>query len=372
MAQPLSSLYTFQLSSTQSRIDNHMDPAMTEFDPYATQNGIDNGVSPKTPPTPSPYSAPHSGKVAGAVSSTWHPLSMFIIIIWFLLIVLLLILLERSVAISPTTLHLPWYYNSTGLPSDLLTVFAQGHVPITIMHLSRLVASGVQSSATAPRTWLEFFWTVDKRWSGPLGILAIIWGTARLRVRVSLTTVSFSVISLVALVTPLVLIHAYPIRTIDVQLSQTFNPNTLSAFNMGSIDAYTQAAQGGAGWATNLTVLDLFNTTTFTPVGAERGPGSNDFFFAGDVEGLDTVLPGIRIQGGCQAVNGQTGLGDYSTFLDFCQDHLSTINNAQNLTIAPAPNGPNLSILYCKLNLFRPYYLPFLHLIIPLVPKHTK
>lgn len=217
-----------------------------------------------------PYYPPRSRKATRNASLRYHPFSMLVMTVWNILTVALVVLLERSVALGPTTLQLPWYYSSTGLPSDLLTVFAQGHVPISIMHLCRLAASGIQSPRTAPRTWIEFFWTVDMSWSGPVGILVTIWSMTKLRVLVSPVLVAFSVISIVALVTPLVLDHAYPIQTIDVQLQRTFNPNTLSASKMGNIDAYAQLAQGGAGWATNLTVINLFNETTFTPVGDGR------------------------------------------------------------------------------------------------------
>lgn len=306
-----------------------------------------------------PYYPPQPRKATRNASLRYHPFSMLVMTVWIILTVALVVLLERSVALGPTTLHLPWYYSSTGLPSDLLTVFAQGHVPISIMHLCRLAASGIQSPRTAPRTWIEFFWTVDMSWSGPVGILATIWSMTKLRVLVSPVLVAFSVISIVALVTPLVLDHAYPIRTIDVQLQRTFNPNTLSASKMGDIDAYAQLAQGGAGWATNLTVINLFNETTFTPVGGDRGTNSSDFFFAGDVESLDTALPGVRVQGGCQAINDQTSLGNFTAFTAYCKNLLTTVADHKALVIGSGAIDLNLNVSYCtNITSFSPLQSP--------------
>ncbi|KAI0777957.1 hypothetical protein BC629DRAFT_1524319 [Irpex lacteus] len=197
-------------------------------------------------------------------TSSYHPLNASLIVVWAVLIAAEIILLERSVALAPTSTSLPWYYSVTGLPAVLNVVFAQGHGLVTAMFLS-----------PTPRTWLEMFWIANQNWSGPLGILTTMFKMVKL---------PFSLVSIVALITPIVLDQAYPIRALDVQVNVTFTPSVLSPNKLLGIDAYAQLAAGRG----------VFNSTTFSPT------ASSDLFFSGDVRGMDVMqLPGIRVQGGC-------------------------------------------------------------------------
>lgn len=257
-----------------------------------------------------------AGSSYSGVPLGYYPLSLIIIILWVVFIGAEIYLLERSVALAPTVVKLPWYYSIDGLPGIFLTIFSQGHAPVTAMHFGRLAVSGLRYRSSSPNTWMELFWLTDGNWSGPVGIVTTTWATMRHGLRVSFAFVMFSALTLVALVTPIVLNRAYPIQTIDVDLPTTFNPSTLSPFRLGSIDAYAEIGAGSGAWATNQSAIELFNATSYTPAGRARNENSDDFFFAGDVQGFDTTLPGLRIQGGCHAI----GHSDIDTdgFADLC------------------------------------------------------
>ncbi|KIP02973.1 hypothetical protein PHLGIDRAFT_499485 [Phlebiopsis gigantea 11061_1 CR5-6] len=308
-----------------------------------------------------PATIPHSGtNLQGATSNDkiassprtcppskpfFHPLSLAIIAFWIVLIAGEIVLLERSVAVAPTTVKLPWYYSNDGLPSVLFTIFTQGHAPVTAMHLSRLAVSAVQFRGSAPRTWLEMFWLADKKWAGPMGIAMAAWSVVRTPMRVSPTLVVFAATVLAALVTPLVLNRAYPIRAMDVAVNRTFFPNTLAAAKLDQIDAYAQIAVGAGAWSTNLTVLELYNSTTFVPASnPAREASATDFFFAGDVQSMDVTLPGVRIQGGCHAMDNETDVTQDS-FIQLCNQELPAIGDREFMSLDP--QALNLNVSYC-------------------------
>lgn len=237
----------------------------------------------------------------------YFPFSIIILAVWTVVVALVLILLERSASVASTAVDQPWYYQI--LPGLLLTLFAQAHGPVTAMHLARLAISGLQFSGTAPNTWIELFWLADRSWQGPVGILSTLLAMMRLRTRASLTFFLFATISMVALATPIILSRAYPIKTIDVQQHRNFTPNALTVDRLAGVDAYAQMAAGSGGWATGLSAESMFNSSVFTPPSA-NGTAALDLFFSGDVEGLDVELPGIRLQGGCQAVSSDAATDD--------------------------------------------------------------
>lgn len=279
---------------------------------------------------------------------SFHLFSTGLFIVWTVLIVAELFLLEKSVALAPTAVHLPWWYSNSGLPSILNTVFAQGHGLVTAMHLSRLYMSGLQSHFGSPLTWIEMFWIANQNWSGPVGMVSTIISMISLRIRVSFTFTFFSLISLVVLFTPVFVDQAYPIDTLDVRVPKTFNSTTLSPQRLAGIDAYAQMGAGRGTWATNQSVVDIFNSTTFTPINELRNSTSDDFFFTGDARGVDIFyLPGIRIQGGCKAVPNQPDLSIYSAFSAYCNQNLN-VSSPPSLTqgiktLAPSSIGLNVS-----------------------------
>ncbi|KAI0761138.1 hypothetical protein BC629DRAFT_1546541 [Irpex lacteus] len=273
---------------------------------------------------------------------SYHPFVAILLAVWIILVVVVVTLFERTVALSPTTTSLPWYYSTTGLPAILYIVFAQGHGVVTAMYLSRLFVSALDTHRTKPHTWTEMFWIADQNWSGPLGILTTIFKMARLRVRVSTAFIVFSFISIVALVTPILLGQAYPVEMLDVRRT--------SPTRILGIDAYAQLASGRGSWTTNQTVLSLFSSASYTPVNQIRNTTSGDLFFTGDVLSRDVLsVPGIRIQGGCQRVD-STGLPDFNNntaFIQYCKQNLNTSKSFSAATKTLGPSSLSLNVSYC-------------------------
>ena len=337
-----------------SRTDSVNPSGQLDYDPYANYHHLPHSAS-------SPHAQQYASLLEGEKELpsapvarqgsplAYYPLSTSIIALWIGIVAVVVTLLERSVAVAPTAVRQPWYYSHDGLPNVLLTIFTQAHGPVTAMHLARLAISGLQSSDTSPRTWMELFWLADKSWQGPVGMLTTAWSVAAWRVRVSQTFITFSFISLVALITPVILNRAYPVQTIDVRVAQKFTPSTLSAERFGNLDAYSQLAAGGGTWATDLTVFDLFNSTTYTQAGVERGAGTGDFFFTGDVQGRDVTLPGLRVRGSCHAVSGQSGLGNLSALQQVCQQEFpGTLEFNWDLeSFEIYPSAISLNVSYC-------------------------
>ncbi|KAI0087414.1 hypothetical protein BDY19DRAFT_995100 [Irpex rosettiformis] len=194
--------------------------------------------------------------------SSYHLLNASLLVVWVALIAVEIVLMERSVSLAPMTTSLLWYYSITGLPSVLNTAFAQGHGIITVMHLSRLFVSALDIRHGRPRTWLEMFWIANQNWFGPVTMLTTGLTMLKMRVRVSGLFTLFSLISIVALVTPIALDRAYPIKTLDVPVSIPFMPSVLSPSRLLGIDAYAQLAAGRGSWTTNRNTVDMFNSTT--------------------------------------------------------------------------------------------------------------
>lgn len=107
-------------------------------------------------------------------SSFYHPWNASLFVVWVALIAIEITLMERSVALAPTTTSPLWYFSTSGLLSVLITIFAQGHGIVTTICLSRLFVSALNCRYSRPRTWMEMFWTANQSWSGPVSILKSI------------------------------------------------------------------------------------------------------------------------------------------------------------------------------------------------------
>ncbi|KIJ28685.1 hypothetical protein M422DRAFT_269985 [Sphaerobolus stellatus SS14] len=103
------------------------------------------------------------------------------------------------------------------------------------MYLARLATSRLQSPPSAPRKWIELLWLFDNSWAGPPGILTSGYTIIKLGRAISSTLVKFSVISDIALITPLVLNHVYPQHQIEVHIPLSFNLHTPSPKKLGAI-----------------------------------------------------------------------------------------------------------------------------------------
>ncbi|EPQ61251.1 hypothetical protein GLOTRDRAFT_135770 [Gloeophyllum trabeum ATCC 11539] len=274
-----------------------------------------------------------------------HLFSSVLVVLWVAFVAAMVAVLERSVAVAPTRVSLPWYYSNDGLPTVMSTIFAQAHAPITAMHLSRLSISGLRTSSGSPRTWTELFWMADQQWAGPVGIITTGWTATRRRIGPSFAFFFFSGITLLTAVTPLVLNRAYPIKTLDIAIPQVFFPSALSPSKLGGVDAYAAVAAGAGAWATNQSVISLFNSTTYTPVGQAHVHASGDYFFAGNALDLDTHLPGVRLRGGCNVVDSTDTRFNNTPqgFSQFCSTALSNIGFSMKTVIAPNALALNVS-----------------------------
>ncbi|KAJ7355947.1 hypothetical protein DFH08DRAFT_773261 [Mycena albidolilacea] len=274
----------------------------------------------------------------------YYPASLCVLFVWLVFVVLLLWLLESAVKHGPESLSQPWAY--TTLPSLLITVFAQGHAAVTAMHLSRVSVSALHSVRTSPSTWAEVFWISDRAWQGPVGILSTFFAASRLRVRTSAHFVLCAVTCLTALVTPIILSRAYPIRTITVNEDTMIAPLALSVTRMGAVDAYAEIGTGTGSWTTALSVADTYNSSVYLPPGASRNDDPLDFFFAGNVQGTTTRIPGLRLSGQCAPV--QTTVSGLSDFPAYCTAQIPDVNTRYlSGTVTITPPSTNLTLITC-------------------------
>ncbi|KAJ7461578.1 hypothetical protein FB451DRAFT_1562847 [Mycena latifolia] len=271
---------------------------------------------------------------------SYYPASLAALVIWIAFIVLLVWLLESAVAHGPRSLSPPWAY--TTLPSLLITVFAQGHGALTAMHLARVSVSALHSPRTSPNSWAEVFWISDRAWQGPVGIFSTFLAASRLRVRTSTHFVLCAVTCLTALVTPIVLSRAYPIRSILVDQDTKITPLALSVAQMGAIDAYAEIGTGVGSWTTALSLADVYNSSVYLPPGAARDDDPTDFFFAGDTEGKRATLPGLRLTGQCVPVD-----ANFTDFTAFCTTQFGAPPQYMTGPVTLTPVSVNFTMNAC-------------------------
>ncbi|KAJ7152204.1 hypothetical protein C8R43DRAFT_923915 [Mycena crocata] len=288
---------------------------------------------------------PHLPSSPSGLRLGYYPTSLLILTAWIVFVVVLLWLLESAVTNGPRSLSQPWSF--TTLPSLLITVFAQGHGAITAMHLARVSVSALHSSRTSPNTWAEVFWISDRAWQGPVGIFTTVLAASRLRVRTSSHFILCAVTCLTALVTPIILSRAYPIRSITVREASNITPFALDMDRMGAVDAYAEIGTGVGSWTTALSVSDTYNTSVYLPPGASRSADPTDFFFAGNVDGKTATLPGLRLTGQCTRV--ESNVSDITVdFPAYCQAQMQTTSLAHmSKPINLSPPSVNLTMRAC-------------------------
>ncbi|THV02211.1 hypothetical protein K435DRAFT_775709 [Dendrothele bispora CBS 962.96] len=251
-----------------------------------------------------------------------RPWSLVIILLWMVYIGALLCLLEYAVKRAPLDVHPSWYLRV--LPGLLLTFFAQAHTAITSMHLARIAASAVRFQSTAPRTWRELFWTVNKAWAGPVGMAHTVKEAVIKRVRVSMTFFLFTTICAISLATPSLLNCAYQIETVPVITPISFSPTTFTSDLMELISAYLPEDISMGSWGTGLSMTSLYNSSIFLPSSQPEFLARNidkdpeDFFFAGDIGSVNTTLPGLRLQGNCSTVEQGDNVNS-ATITSYCE-----------------------------------------------------
>ena len=157
----------------------------------------------------------------------------------------------------------------------------------------------------------------------------------RLRAMVSMTYILFATTCVIALLTPTTLTTAYSKSSVNTLQTVDIRPSTMLFKNMEHVDGYLQLGAGMGSWGTALSILDVHNTSTFTPPNVTREGNPEDFFFAGDVRDATVTLPGLRLQGGCKSTDSSTlNTADLATsFAEFCRDRIPDFSDAGKSTI---------------------------------------
>lgn len=242
-----------------------------------------------------------------------HPLSTILIIIWMLYIIFMVYLYERAAKIGRGDDQVQYIdlFNYTVVASFLGTVFAQAHAPITAFHLSRLALSALHRPLTAPRTWRELFWSADRAWKGPIGILSTLIQAARARVFVSWTFLLFVLTSVCALLSPFLLAQAYasseafayewvrrPSNLQDAVQAMAADNNRFPTPSY--ID---QHRLGDALWSSGVPLDSVYRSSVYHSSEAAGPSHEHDFFFSAALQpGINAFqLPGVKYIGGCTA-----------------------------------------------------------------------
>jgi hypothetical protein len=177
-----------------------------------------------------------------------------------------------------------------------------------------------------------------------VGVLSTFFAASRLRVRTSTHFALCAITCLTALVTPILLSRAYPIRTIVVNEDTTITPFALSVPTMGAVDAYAEIGTGMGSWTTALSVTDTYNSSVYLPPGASRTSDPLDFFFAGSVEGKTARLPGLRLSGQCVPVT--STVSSFADFLAYCRAQIPNLPFASRQSNI-VPTGGLLTMMTC-------------------------
>jgi hypothetical protein len=233
---------------------------------------------------------------------SYHPLPLIAFAIWVLCTASVIFMLEFAIS------H-PKHANSQFLrdaPGIFITLFTQWHVPITGMYLGRLGVSALQHPGLAPRTWLEALWFTKKQWQTPDGWGATVLAVCRRRIRISITSFLFIWAALATLPAPILLERAYPADAIEAAHSLIIPTLSLALDTSNKLDPYTQVNIGQTGWASGLSVQKTYPTLVYTPSTSNLDDDDIafvDVFLSADIDGYDGVLPGLRVQGGCQPLD---------------------------------------------------------------------
>ncbi|KIJ53950.1 hypothetical protein M422DRAFT_775228 [Sphaerobolus stellatus SS14] len=298
-----------------------------------------------------PYSSlesvkqPYVTPINEETKSAWYPKSIALVVLWISYIIGMIVLLEKAVEAAPHSVIQPWAY--TVLPGLTLTLFAQGHLVITSIHLSRVGVSALHSPRTAPRSWAELYWLADGKWHGPMGIVTTLMTAAKHQTGLSLTFLAFALTCIIATATPIIFSRAYPVGTLDVLQNTTISPSTFSLKALLAIESYAQVGTGGGSWSTGLSIFESYNDSVYTPLNQLRGDTS-DFFFAGSSLQTDTRLPGLRLQGGCQPYQNDSLLAvlDNTTFPTFCDSGVFNGSQAQLIRPRAVSNPWSVTLIF--------------------------
>ncbi|KAL0565881.1 hypothetical protein V5O48_016135 [Marasmius crinis-equi] len=235
-----------------------------------------------------------------------HPFSLILLSLWGAFIVGLLSLLHVAVTHGPRSARDDDDFDPSWtlitLPTILLTVFTQAHVPVTAFHLARIAVSALQNPNTTPNSWAELFWMADQEWTGPVGIVKTTFLSIRSRTRASLTYILFATTCAVALVTPVLLAQAFRVQQVLITQSHEIQLNAISFLDVSnSFAGNSLGVDGGIGvasWETGLSVSDAYNASLFLPK-TQTQNSLPEHFFTSEIGNATAILPGLRLQGQC-------------------------------------------------------------------------
>ncbi|EIN05115.1 hypothetical protein PUNSTDRAFT_146031 [Punctularia strigosozonata HHB-11173 SS5] len=183
--------------------------------------------------------------------------------------------------------------------SVMLVIFAQAHLPITAMHLSRLAISALHDPRTAPRSWTELFWLADRNWQNPVSLGLLVMPMVKSRVLPSPTFAIFSLTCLLATITPITMSRAWPAQSESMTVNGTITANCSSLDKLGQVDPKSQLSVG---------VALCTGQTEGADIQAYYNENSDDEFFSGSgsVYGLNvTSIPGFLLRNqGCFPMKG--------------------------------------------------------------------
>ncbi|EIN11411.1 hypothetical protein PUNSTDRAFT_42678 [Punctularia strigosozonata HHB-11173 SS5] len=279
----------------------------------------------------------------------YHALSILAIGIWVVYTVTMIGLLDsltRADVSNPQATAL-----KETVVDIMSTFFIQAHVPITGMYLARLGMSALQHPKTAPRTWIELFWLADRNWQGPLAIGATYYTILQRRIRPSPTFIMFSLASIAALATPILMRQAWPVSVLDTVQTWTLDLDSFSPITFNNVDSASQRATGEGAWTSGLSILDVYNTSTYLNASYPYvNESSGEYFFAGDAINLEIPsMPGVWISGNCREVQ-TPSLPDYTdaSLQQFCDDFGFDQHYQETATLTATGGSVFLTIAWCS------------------------
>ncbi|EIN05126.1 hypothetical protein PUNSTDRAFT_137810 [Punctularia strigosozonata HHB-11173 SS5] len=247
----------------------------------------------------------------------------------------MIVILERLVSTGANNI---WYFDKETV-QVMFVVFAQGHLPITTMYLSRLAISALQDPQTAPRTWVELFWLADRDWQNPFPFAVRTITMVKKRFRPSSTFLVFFIISFVALITPVSFSRAWSSQLLSRLVSGTTFANSTSLALLPQVRGSSQLSNGSLMWFNGLWTGDYYD--------ADAGL---DFFSGGSepIVNLNvTSMPGILFTDqGCDAQKGSGGWSEED--LENMCDDLKPGATIQKSDLASSSGVITLHIAWCS------------------------
>ncbi|KAF8516004.1 hypothetical protein BU17DRAFT_93109 [Hysterangium stoloniferum] len=227
----------------------------------------------------------------------WHLFSPIALCVWLGYISAYIFVLEKAVRNAPHDIGKSSFYDL--LASLMHTFFSQFHTSITTLYLVRVAASAFQGDEAADCTWGELFWMSDKSWSSFPQLVHAVTTIIGKGIAVSLTFIVFASTSLVAIATPAIFLHAYPLGTVNTTSSFPITPHGIfSSKAILGVDRDTEIGTGMGSWATGLSVFDAYEFSIYSADILSQG-NLSDFFFSDDLGGADANRTGLHLQGGC-------------------------------------------------------------------------